>query len=185
MTYFDPTSFLLLVSPLLFFWELIHTVRSCFRCSKNMSGKVLMAYEYAKRSAYLAIIAIKEPDCQLEQVADRARALDSLDGLSVFADVSKSRRIVVNASSAGVLHPPNGGFYTVTLPIHLAYFSVMSLLSYSLYLTQLANKKMMICDFKDVVPTMEAEPCAKAIVDGVCKGATYPLQNQSSLRLSS
>ncbi|KAJ0631354.1 putative 11-beta-hydroxysteroid dehydrogenase [Helianthus annuus] len=132
-------------------------------------------------------------------------------------------KIVVNASSAGVLHPPNGGFYTVTLPIHLAYFSVMSLLCYSIYLTQPANKKMMTCaskaalisffeslrfevsptititiltlgfintniitanystkgvgvrlrkDFKDVVPTMEAEPCAKAIVDGVCKGVT-------------
>ncbi|KAJ0428123.1 putative 11-beta-hydroxysteroid dehydrogenase [Helianthus annuus] len=151
-------SFLLLVSPLLFFWELIHTVRSCFRCSKNMSGKVvlitgavLMAYEYAKRSAYLAIIAIKEPDSLLEQVADRARARGSPDVLSVFADVSKfdecrvfvddtvkhfghcrtnfwgsvypthcviphlmktKGKIVVNASSAGVLHPPNGGLFT-------------------------------------------------------------------------
>ncbi|KAM0059467.1 putative 11-beta-hydroxysteroid dehydrogenase [Helianthus debilis subsp. tardiflorus] len=38
-------------------------------------------------------------------------------------------------------------------------------------------------DFKDVVPTMEAEPCPKAIVDGVCKGATSI--NQISLRLSS
>ncbi|KAI3728426.1 hypothetical protein L6452_17063 [Arctium lappa] len=27
-------------------------------------------------------------------------------------------------------------------------------------------------DFRDVVPSMGAEPCAKAIVDGVCKGAT-------------
>ncbi|KAJ0666644.1 putative 11-beta-hydroxysteroid dehydrogenase [Helianthus annuus] len=88
--------FLLLVSPLLFFWELIHTVRSCFRCSENMSGKVvlitgavLMAYEYAKRRAHLAIIAIKEPDSRLDQVADRAPALGSPDVLSVFADVSK------------------------------------------------------------------------------------------------
>ncbi|KAJ0428120.1 putative 11-beta-hydroxysteroid dehydrogenase [Helianthus annuus] len=27
-------------------------------------------------------------------------------------------------------------------------------------------------DVKDVLPTMGAEPCTKAIVDGVCKGAT-------------
>ncbi|KAJ0631355.1 putative 11-beta-hydroxysteroid dehydrogenase [Helianthus annuus] len=59
-------------------------------CSGASSGLgELMAYEYAKRSAYLAIIAIKEPDSLLEQVADRARARGSPDVLSVFADVSK------------------------------------------------------------------------------------------------
>ncbi|KAL9998159.1 putative 11-beta-hydroxysteroid dehydrogenase [Helianthus debilis subsp. tardiflorus] len=97
--------FLLLVSPLLFFWKLIHTVRPfmlpMFRkhvwksgfdywCSGASSGLgELMAYEHAKRSAHLAIIAIKEPDSRLEQVADRARALGSPDVLSVFVDVSK------------------------------------------------------------------------------------------------
>ncbi|KAI7724746.1 hypothetical protein M8C21_004623 [Ambrosia artemisiifolia] len=91
---------LLLVSPFLFLWELIYTVRTCLRCSENMSGKVVlitgassglgeMAYEYAKRGAYLAVIAINEPESRLEQVADRARELGSPDVLSVFADVSK------------------------------------------------------------------------------------------------
>ncbi|KAD3641879.1 hypothetical protein E3N88_31103 [Mikania micrantha] len=66
-----------------------------------MSGKVvlitgassglgeLMAYEYAKRGAYLAIIAIKEPESRLEQVARTARELGSPDVLFMFADVSK------------------------------------------------------------------------------------------------
>ncbi|XP_076914499.1 11-beta-hydroxysteroid dehydrogenase 1A-like [Bidens hawaiensis] len=92
---------LLLASPFLFFWELIDTVRSCFRCNENLYGKVvlitgastglgeLMAYEYAKRGAYLALIAIKEPMSRLEQVADRARVLGSPGVLFVFADVSK------------------------------------------------------------------------------------------------
>ena len=47
-----------------------------------------MTYEYAKRGASLAIIAIKEPDSQLQQVADRARELGSPDVLFEFADVS-------------------------------------------------------------------------------------------------
>nr|GEZ25376.1 11-beta-hydroxysteroid dehydrogenase-like 4A [Tanacetum cinerariifolium] len=46
------------------------------------------AYEYAKRGASVAIIAIKEPGSRLEQVADRARQLRSPDVLFVFADVS-------------------------------------------------------------------------------------------------
>ncbi|XP_035830380.1 11-beta-hydroxysteroid dehydrogenase 1A isoform X2 [Helianthus annuus] len=66
-----------------------------------MSGKVvlitgassglgeLIAYEYAKLGAYLAIIARNKPESRLEQVAHRARELGSPDVLFVFADVSK------------------------------------------------------------------------------------------------
>ncbi|XP_035830381.1 11-beta-hydroxysteroid dehydrogenase-like 4A isoform X2 [Helianthus annuus] len=49
-------------------------------------------------------------------------------------------KIVVNASCAGVLNPPRGGFYN---------------------------------DMRDVVPTMDAEPCVKVVVDGIRKGATF------------
>ncbi|KAI3728423.1 hypothetical protein L6452_17060 [Arctium lappa] len=92
---------LFLLSPCLFIWELINTLRSSFQCTENMSQKVvlitgassglgeLMAYEYAKRNACLAIIATKKPESRLEQVADRARELGSPDVLVVFADVSK------------------------------------------------------------------------------------------------
>ena len=48
-----------------------------------------MAYEYAKRGACLVIVAIKEPESRLEQVAKRAHELGSPDVLFVFADVSK------------------------------------------------------------------------------------------------
>nr|GEY36531.1 glucose/ribitol dehydrogenase [Tanacetum cinerariifolium] len=139
-----------------------------------------IAYEYAKRGASLAIIAIKEPDSRLEQVADRARQLGSPDVFFVFADVSNveecrmfvnhtikhfgrldhlvcnagiaplysnktevtrfepvmdinfwgsiypthfaiphlmetNGKIVVNASSGGILNPPKGNFYNVRI----------------------------------------------------------------------
>ncbi|KAL9998160.1 putative 11-beta-hydroxysteroid dehydrogenase [Helianthus debilis subsp. tardiflorus] len=258
---------LLLVSPFLFFWELIHTVRSCFRCSENMSGKVvlitgassglgeLMAYEYAKRGAYLAIIAIKEPESRLEQVADRARELGSPDVLYMFADVSKvdecrmfvdntvkhfghldhlvcnagigpmysirhevtkfvpvmdinfwgsvypthfaiphlmktKGKIIVNASSAGVLHPPKGGFYNASKAALISYYEslrfevsptiTITILTLGFIQTNFITAEYstkgfgsrLRKDVKDVLPTMGAEPCTKAIVDGVCKGAT-------------
>nr|GEV78314.1 11-beta-hydroxysteroid dehydrogenase-like 4A [Tanacetum cinerariifolium] len=57
-----------------------------------------IAYEYAKRCASVAIIAIKEPGSRLEQVADRARQLRSPDVLFVFAEVSNVEecRLFVN-----------------------------------------------------------------------------------------
>ncbi|CAH1414845.1 unnamed protein product [Lactuca virosa] len=190
---------LLLIAPFLFIWELITTLRSCFRPIENMSGKVvlitgassglgeLMGYEYAKRGACLVIVAIKEPESQLEQVANKARELGSPDVLYVFADVSKvdecrmfvdetigrfgrldhlicnagigsiysintkitkfapvmdinfwgsvypthfaiphlmktRGKIVVNASSAGVLHPPKGGFYNVSKSALISFY---------------------------------------------------------------
>ncbi|KAK1438135.1 hypothetical protein QVD17_03938 [Tagetes erecta] len=258
---------LLLISPFLFFWELITTVTSCFRCHENMSGKVvlitgassglgeLMAYEYAKRGAFLAVIAIKEPESRLEQVAARARELGSPDVIFVFADVSKvdeckmfvdrtvehfSRldhlvcnagigpiysinhdvtkflpvmdinfwgsvysthfaiphlmktkgKIIVNASSAGVLHPPKGGFYNASKAALISFyeslrFEVSPTISITILTLGFVQTNIITAeystkgvgarlqkDIKDVFPTMEAEPCAKAIVEGVCKGAT-------------
>ncbi|KAI3698555.1 hypothetical protein L2E82_42193 [Cichorium intybus] len=258
---------LLLISPFLFIWEFITTLRSCFRPIEKMSGKVvlitgassglgeLMAYEYAKRGACLVIVAIKEPQSRLEQVADNARKLGSPDVLFVFADVSKvdecrmfvddtikhfgrldhlvcnagianlystnidvtkflpvmdvnfwgsvyathfamphlmrtNGKIVVNASSAGILHPPKGGFYnaskaalisfyeslrfevspTVTITILTLGFIETNLIT-AKYLTSAAGAPLRK-DFSSVLPTMGAEACAIAIVDGVCKGAT-------------
>ncbi|KAF5754163.1 putative 11-beta-hydroxysteroid dehydrogenase [Helianthus annuus] len=101
LVYYVLLLLLLLISPFLFVWELIVAVRSSFRRSENMSGKVvlitgassglgeLMAYEYAKRGANLSIIAIEEPESRLEQVAHTARELGSPDVLFLFADVSK------------------------------------------------------------------------------------------------
>ncbi|XP_076890318.1 11-beta-hydroxysteroid dehydrogenase-like 2 [Bidens hawaiensis] len=93
--------FFILVSPFLFIWKLVNTVGSCLRCKENMAGKVvlitgassglgeIMAYEYAKHGAYLAIISKRKPNSRLEQVAHRARELGSPDVLFMFADVTK------------------------------------------------------------------------------------------------
>ncbi|CAI9275210.1 unnamed protein product [Lactuca saligna] len=101
LVYYVLLLLLLLVSPFLFIWELITTIRSRFQPIENMSGKVvlitgassglgeLMAYEYAKRGACLTIVAIKEPESRLEKVAERACELGSPDVLFIFADVSK------------------------------------------------------------------------------------------------
>ncbi|KAI3713906.1 hypothetical protein L1987_72493 [Smallanthus sonchifolius] len=267
LVYYILLLLLLLVSPFLFLWELINTVGSCFRCHENMSGKVvlitgassglgeLMAYEYAKRGAYLAIVAIKEPESRLKQVADKARELGSPDVLSVFADVSKvdecrmfvddtvkhfgqldhlvcnagigpiysinhdvtkfvpvmdinfwgsvypthfaiphlmktKGKIIVNASSAGVLHPPKGGFYNASKAALISFYEslrfevsptiTITILTLGFIETDIITAKYatkgvgvrLRKDFKDVFPTMEAEPCVKAVVEGVCKGAT-------------
>ncbi|KAL4570093.1 hypothetical protein LXL04_025744 [Taraxacum kok-saghyz] len=260
---------LLLISPFLFIWELITNLRSCFQPIENMSGKVvlitgassgigeLMAYEYAKRGACLVIVAIKEPESRLEQVAERARELGSPNVLFLFADVSKvdecrifmdetirhygrldhlvcnagiaslysiktdvtkfapvmdvnfwgsvysthfaiphlmrtGGKIVVNASSAGVLHPPKGGFYNVSKSALISFYEslrfevsptiTITILTLGYIETNLITAKSLTNgigvgvrlkkDFRSVLPTMGAEPCAKAIVNGVCKGAT-------------
>ncbi|KAI3501877.1 hypothetical protein L1887_29904 [Cichorium endivia] len=260
---------LLLFSPFLLIWELITTVQSWFGSTENMSGKVvlitgassglgeLMAYEYAKRGACLVIVAIKEPESRLEQVADKARELGSPDVLFLFADVSKvdeSRmfvdetirrfgrldhlvcnagigslysiktdvtkfapvmdvnfwgsvypthfaiphlmrtggKIVVNASSAGVLNPPKGGFYNVSKAALISFYEslrfevsptvTITILTLGFIETNLLTAKYLTNsvgvgfrlrkDLTTVFPTMGAEPCAIAIVNGVCKGAT-------------
>lgn len=258
---------LLLISPFLFIWELINTIRSYFQRSENMSGKVvlitgassglgeLMAYEYAKRGASLALIAIRESESRLEKVAERARELGSPDVLFVFADVSNVEecrtfvddtiqnfgqldhlvcnagiaplystnidvtkfvpvmdinfwgsiypthfaiphlmktkgKIIVNASSAGVTHPPKGGFYNASKAALISFYEslrfevsptiTITILTLGFIKTDIITAKYSTTgvgvrlrkDFSTVLPTMEAEPCAKAIVDGVCKGAT-------------
>ncbi|KAD5317172.1 hypothetical protein R6Q59_032482 [Mikania micrantha] len=258
---------LLLVSPFLFAWELVNAIRSCLQTKENMSGKVvlitgassglgeLMAYEYAKLGAYLAIIARQKPESQLEQVAVRARELGSPDVLFMFADVSKvdecrmfvdntvqhfgrldhlvcnagisplysinndvtkfepvmdinfwgsvypthfaiphlmksKGKIIVNASSAGVLNPPRGGFYNASKAALISFYEslrfevsptiTITILTLGFIQTNMITAKYssngvgvrLRKDMKDVVPTMEAEPCVKAMVDGICKGAT-------------
>ncbi|KAK9052681.1 hypothetical protein SSX86_029311 [Deinandra increscens subsp. villosa] len=199
LVFYTSLLLLFLVSPFLFLWELINNIGSCFRCHENMTRKVvlitgassglgeLMAYEYAKRGAYLAVIAIKEPESRLEQVADKARELGSPDVLFMFADVSKvdecrmfvdetvkhfgqldhlvcnagigplysinhdvikfapvmdinfwgsvypthfaishlmktNGKIIVNASCAGVLNPPKGGFYNASKAALISFY---------------------------------------------------------------
>ncbi|KAL4570091.1 hypothetical protein LXL04_025742 [Taraxacum kok-saghyz] len=267
LVYYVLLSFLLLISPFLFIWELITTLPSCFQPIENMSGKVvlitgassglgeLMAYEYAKRGACLAIVAIKELDSRLMQVADKALELGSPDVLFMFADVSKVEecrrfvddtikrfdrldhlvcnagignlysvnidvtkfapvmdinfwgsiypthfaiphlmrtggKIVVNASSAGVLHPPKGGFYNASKAALIGFYEslrfevspriTITILTLGFIETRIITAKYLTSgvgghlkkDFSSLLPTMGAEPCAKAIVNGVCKGAT-------------
>ncbi|KVH95700.1 11-beta-hydroxysteroid dehydrogenase-like 4A [Cynara cardunculus var. scolymus] len=259
---------LFLLSPFLLIWDLIvNTLRSSFRCTENMSQKVvlitgassglgeLMAYEYAKRGACLAIIATKKPESRLEEVADKARALGSPDVLVMFADVSKvdecrmfvddtirhfgrldhlvanagiaplysvnidvtkfapvmdinfwgsiypthfaiphlqktHGKIIVNASSCGILHIPQGGFYAASKAALIGFYESLrfevsptvsiTILTLGFIQTNLITAKYSTKgvgvhlreDFKDVFPVMGAEICAKKIVEGVCKGAT-------------
>nr|KAJ0215550.1 hypothetical protein LSAT_V11C300113580 [Lactuca sativa] len=293
LVYYVSLLLLLLISPFLFIWELITTLRSCFHPIENMSGKVvlitgassglgeLMAYEYAKRGACLAIVAIKEPDSRLEKVAERARELGSPDVLFIFADVSKvdecrmfvddtikrfgrldhlvcnagianlysvniditkfapvmnichvpckkhnhskqllswviyehmqdinfwgslytthfamphvmrsSGKIVVNASCAGILNPPKGGFYNTSKAALISFYEslrfevsprvtivilTLGFIETNIITAKYLGKGVGVAlrkDFNSLLPTMGAEPCAIAIVDGVCKGAT-------------
>nr|XP_043608148.1 11-beta-hydroxysteroid dehydrogenase-like 4A [Erigeron canadensis] len=258
---------LILLSPFLFIWELINATWSFFQRSESMLGKVvlitgassglgeLMAYEYAKRGARLAIIAIKEPESRLENVADKARELGSPDVLFLFANVSNveecrmfvgdtvkhfgrldhlvcnagiaaiysknidvtkftpmmdinfwgsvypthfaiphlmktNGKIIVNASSAGVLNPPKGGFYNASKAALISFYEslrfevsptiTITILTLGLVKTNITTAKYSTTgvglhlrkDLGAVLPTMDPEPCTKAIVDGVCRGAT-------------
>ncbi|KAL8267127.1 hypothetical protein R6Q59_004471 [Mikania micrantha] len=258
---------LFLVSPLLFVWELIITIRSSFQPDENMSGKVvlitgassglgeLMAYEYAKRGAYLAIIAIKEPESRLEQVARTARELGSPDVLFMFADVSKvddcrmfvdstvkyfgrldhlvcnagigaiysididvskfepvmdvnfwgsvypthfaiphlvktNGKIIVNSSSSGALSVPKAGVYGASKAALISFYEslrhevsptvTITIVTLGFIETDIITSKYfsntvsvgLKRDIGCVYPTMGADACAKAIVDGVCKGET-------------
>ncbi|KAK1438132.1 hypothetical protein QVD17_03935 [Tagetes erecta] len=261
-------SLVFLISPFLFIWELIITLRSSFRPNENMSGKVvlitgassglgeLMAYEYAKRGACLAIIAIQEPGSRLEQVAQIARELGSPDVLFLFADVSKiddcrmfvdntvkyfgqldhlvcnagigpiysididvskfepvmdinfwgsvypthfaiphlmktHGKIIVNASSSGVLNVPKGGVYNASKAALISFYeslrhevspkvtiAIVTLgfinthIITAKYSTNIAAGVRLKRDIGDVYPTMAPGACAKAIVAGVCKGET-------------
>ncbi|KAJ4973249.1 hypothetical protein NE237_006423 [Protea cynaroides] len=90
------TLFLFLPS-FLFFKFFLFIVRSIF--PENVAGMVTLitgascgigeqlAYQYAKRGAWLVLVARRENG--LQQVAETARELGSLDVLTVRADVSK------------------------------------------------------------------------------------------------
>ncbi|KAL9994797.1 putative 11-beta-hydroxysteroid dehydrogenase [Helianthus debilis subsp. tardiflorus] len=262
LVYYVSLLLLILVSPLLFIWELVNTVPSCFRCKENMSGKVvlitgassglgeLIAYEYAKLGAYLAIIARNKPESRLEQVAHRARELGSPDVLFMFADVSKvdecrmfvdetvkhfgrldhlvcnagigqvycissdvtkftqvlntnfwgsvypthfavphlrktNGKIIVNSSLGALLGAPGGCVYNASKAALISFYEslrfevsptvTITILMLGFIQTDFITAKYtrLKKDLRDVVPTMEAEPCAKVVVDGIRKGATY------------
>ncbi|KAK9052679.1 hypothetical protein SSX86_029309 [Deinandra increscens subsp. villosa] len=258
---------LILISPLLFIWELIITIRSSFQRHENMSGKVvlitgassgigeLMAYEYAKRGANLAITSIEEPESRLEQIARTARELGSPDVLFLFADVSKidecrkfvddtvkhfgqldhlvcnagvgpiysldidiskfepvmdinfwgsvypthfaiphlmktNGKILVNASSSGVLNVPKAGVYGASKAALISFYEslrhevapkiAITIVTLGFIKTNIITSKYSTStggvslrrDIGAVYPTMGPEACAKALVDGVCKGET-------------
>ncbi|KAK1438133.1 hypothetical protein QVD17_03936 [Tagetes erecta] len=258
---------LFLISPLLFVFELITIVCSSFRPNENMSGKVvlitgassglgeMMAYEYAKRGAKLAITSIKEPESRLEQVAHKSRQLGSPDVLFLFADVSKvdecrvfiddtvryfgrldhlvcnagigaifsididvskfepvmdinfwgsvypthfaiphlkktSGKIIVNASTSGVLSIPKAGVYGASKAALISFYEslryevsptvTITIVTLGFVKTDIITSKYFANsvgvhikrDIKAVYPTMGVNACAKAIVDGVCKGET-------------
>nr|GEV82264.1 glucose/ribitol dehydrogenase [Tanacetum cinerariifolium] len=72
-------------------------------------------------------------------------------------------KIIVNSSYAGLLHPANSGIYSASKAALISFFESLD----SNVGSHLIGK-----DLVAVVPVMEVEPCTKAIVDGVCKGAT-------------
>ncbi|XP_076926111.1 11-beta-hydroxysteroid dehydrogenase 1A-like [Bidens hawaiensis] len=265
LVYYIVLLLLLLISPLLFVLELIISIRSSLQHDENMSGKVvlitgassglgeLMAYEYAKRGANLAITAIEEPESRLEQVANTARELGSPNVAFLFADVSKvdecrmfvektvknfgrldhlvcnagiaplysinidvtkfepvmdinfwgsvysthfaiphlmktNGKIIVNASSAGVLNLPRGGVYNASKAALISFYEslrhevspaiTITIVTLGYIRTNLITAKystnnvgiQLRRDIGDVHPTMTPDACAKAIVAGACKG---------------
>ncbi|KAK9076215.1 hypothetical protein SSX86_004548 [Deinandra increscens subsp. villosa] len=102
-------------------------------------------------------------------------------------------KIIVNASSAGVLNPPRYGFYSASKAALISFYEslrfevspmiTITILTLGYIQTnmitakysrngRLSAKSYFTQDMKDVVPTMAAEPCVKAIVDEIRKGAT-------------
>nr|GEW94106.1 11-beta-hydroxysteroid dehydrogenase-like 4A [Tanacetum cinerariifolium] len=98
--------------------------------------------------------------------------------------------IVVNASSAGILNPPKGNFYNASKAALISFYEslryevsptiTITILTLGFVNTNLVTAKYSTNsvgvprrkDIGSVLPTMDVEPCTKAIVDGVCKGAT-------------
>ncbi|GJS75438.1 11-beta-hydroxysteroid dehydrogenase-like protein 4A [Tanacetum coccineum] len=99
-------------------------------------------------------------------------------------------KIVVNASSAGILNPPKGNFYNASKAALISFYEslrfevsptiTITILTLGFVNTNLVTAKYSTNgvgvprrkDIGSVLPTMDVEPCTKAIVDGVCKGAT-------------
>ncbi|BAA96982.1 11-beta-hydroxysteroid dehydrogenase-like [Arabidopsis thaliana] len=90
-------SFLLVFMPFSIFFKLLQFIRGC-KESEKVNGKVViitgsssgigehLAYEYARRGAYLTLVARRED--RLQVVADRCRKLGSPDVAVVRGDVS-------------------------------------------------------------------------------------------------
>nr|GEV05193.1 11-beta-hydroxysteroid dehydrogenase-like 4A [Tanacetum cinerariifolium] len=247
----------------------------CKTSSENLNSVIvvevtsiekLIAYEYAKRGARLAIIAREKLESRLKEVADRARQLGSPDVLFMYADVSKvdecrkfvdatiqrfgqldhlvcnagigstysantditkfeavmdinfwgsvypthfaipylkssHGKIIVNASSAGLFHPPNGGFYNASKAALISFYEslryevfpsvTITILTLGFIQTNFITAKNLANsvglnlrkDIGAVAPAMGAEACAKAIVDGVCKGASSIMEPRSTARM--
>ncbi|KAJ9549286.1 hypothetical protein OSB04_021829 [Centaurea solstitialis] len=99
-------------------------------------------------------------------------------------------KIIVNASSAGVLHPPRGGIYNASKAALISFYEslrfevsptiTITILTLGFIQTKIITAKYttngsgihLKKDIMDVAPSMGVEACAKAIVEGVCKGAT-------------
>ncbi|CAI9275208.1 unnamed protein product [Lactuca saligna] len=99
-------------------------------------------------------------------------------------------KIVVNASCSGVLHPPKGGFYNASKAALISFYEslrfevspkvTITILTLGFIETNMITPKYSASGvgvrlrrgFGTIHPTMGAESCAIAIVDGVCKGAT-------------
>ncbi|KAI3467752.1 hypothetical protein Pfo_024415 [Paulownia fortunei] len=89
---------LLIMLPPLFFFKIIYNIFRYRAKESSMRGKVVlitgassgigeyMAYEYAKKEAFLAIVARRED--RLQKVAERAHELGSPDVVTICADVS-------------------------------------------------------------------------------------------------
>nr|XP_043606588.1 11-beta-hydroxysteroid dehydrogenase 1A-like isoform X2 [Erigeron canadensis] len=99
-------------------------------------------------------------------------------------------KIIVNSSCAGVCNPPRHGVYNASKAALISFYEslghelfptiTVTILTLGFIRTRFITAKYSMNgigvqyrkDLGDVLLAMEAEPCAKAIVDGVCKGAT-------------
>ncbi|PWA80699.1 glucose/ribitol dehydrogenase [Artemisia annua] len=99
-------------------------------------------------------------------------------------------KIIVNASTGGVLNPPKGGFYNASKAALISFyeslrFEVSPKITITILTLGFVQTNMITArystggvgvhikkDMGSLYPTMGAEPCAKAIVDRVCEGAT-------------
>ncbi|KAI3728420.1 hypothetical protein L6452_17057 [Arctium lappa] len=191
--------------PIMFPANRKHGRKSRFDHGASSGLGELMAYEYEKRGACLAIIAIKEAHSRLEEVAERARVLfmfadvSKVDECRMFVDdtVTHFGRLDHLVANAGI-----GPFYSIDIdvtkfaPVMASKAALISfydslrfevsptititILTLGFIQTDFITAKYstngvgirLKNDMGAVYPSMGAKPCARAIVDGVCKGAT-------------
>ncbi|KAM0027061.1 putative 11-beta-hydroxysteroid dehydrogenase [Helianthus debilis subsp. tardiflorus] len=97
-------------------------------------------------------------------------------------------KIVVNASCAGVLNPPRGGFYNASKAALISFyeslrFEVSPTITITIltlgyiqtnFITAKYSSNGVGVRLRKSLPTMDAEPCVKVVVvDGILKGATF------------